>query len=135
LRCRSCPDRRWPARAQFLILSHVDPGFRTANVVQAGRRTRRSATGGAAASRTTRRQSRRSAHCRVTVVGAVNRLPLGAGANNVVYIDIEGQPMPPAGSAPMVDRRVATPRYFDVMGFRWSAAAGSRQRTARMRRS
>ena len=102
----------------FWILAHVDPGFRTGHVVQAGV--------GLSPVRYPDAQRRRSYYAQaiekigalpgVTGVGAVNRLPLGSPANNVVYLEVEGQPAPLPGSATMVDRRVATPQYFQIMG-------------------
>lgn len=50
----------------------------------------------------------------VSSVAAVNRLPLG-GSNVLVGVEVDGV-APPEGGPPLVDRRVATPGYFETMG-------------------
>jgi putative ABC transport system permease protein len=55
----------------------------------------------------------------VTRVGAVNRLPLGGG-NVLVGVEAEGVENA-GGQLPTMDRRVATPDYFAVMGIEVAA--------------
>lgn len=99
----------------FWKLVHVDPGFRAEHLLQL--------PVSMGSERYASAESRRAfldellpslnALPGVARVGAVNRLPL-AGDNVMVGAEIKGAPLS-EGSPPTLDRRVATPGYFDLM--------------------
>jgi putative ABC transport system permease protein len=100
----------------FWTLVNVDPGFRAENLLQVpvpldgGGND----TGESRIAFLTELSSALSRLPGVDHVAAVNRLPLGGG-NVFVGVEVEGMPQP-EGGPPLLDRRVATPGYFSVMG-------------------
>ncbi|HEX3554071.1 MAG TPA: ABC transporter permease [Thermoanaerobaculia bacterium] len=51
----------------------------------------------------------------VAAVGGVSSLPL-RGDENIVFVFVEGRPLPEPGKEPLADRRSATPGYFPALG-------------------
>jgi putative ABC transport system permease protein len=100
----------------FWRLVNVDPGFRAENLLRipVPLDGERNATGEARIAFLTELSSSLSTLPGVDHVAAVNRLPLGGG-NVFVGVEVEGMPQP-EGGPPLLDRRVATPGYFSVMG-------------------
>jgi putative ABC transport system permease protein len=102
----------------FWNLVNVDPGFRAENLLRlpVPLDGDRYAAGDARAAFLEALSSRLAALPGVVGVAAVNRLPLGGG-NVFVGVEAEGI-APPEGGPPLIDRRVATPGYFSLMGTR-----------------
>ncbi len=101
----------------FWDLSHVNPGFRTEHLAEFGVAPTPVRFPTAARRRVymddlLQRLSRLPG---VDRAAGVNRLPL-SGSNTLVGIEIDGRPAPAGSGGSPVDRRVATPGYFRVMG-------------------
>ena len=97
-------------------LSAVDPGFRVENIATGGIAfpPARYPQAAARAAFVRALEARLASAAGIVSVGSVNRLPLGGAANNLVPVDAEGF-APAAGQPHVVDRRVATPRYFSTI--------------------
>ncbi len=108
----------------FLKLVQVDPGFRAEGVLQVPLPMvgERYAAADARAAFLSDAVERIGAVAGVERTAAVNRLPL-AGGN--VLVGVEARDLPAsAAQPPLVDRRVATPGYFEVMSIPLLAGRG-----------
>ncbi|MDE3156208.1 MAG: ABC transporter permease [Acidobacteriota bacterium] len=101
----------------FWDLTHVNPGFRTARLVElpVSPTPSRFDTAERRRAYMTDLLGRLDGLPGIDAAAAVNRLPL-SGTNTLVPVDVEGRPPAPDGQANSVDRRVTTPGYFRLMG-------------------